>query len=109
MIGRPIPTTVVEKVDPFTPSYGEVPGTMAYEQRQADAEPDVVMGQDPPAEKTTSEKGASDALPVPITKVTRVDSSPRHGDVPGTEAHEKRKGDAAPDVVEEQDDVPGTR
>lgn len=40
---HPIPTTVVEKVDPDVPNYGDVPGTAGYDTRQADAEPDVIM------------------------------------------------------------------
>lgn len=40
--GTPIPKTVVEKVDD-EPSHGDVPGTEAYEQRQADAVPDIVL------------------------------------------------------------------
>jgi len=46
-------------------------------------------------------------LPIPITKVEKVDSEPSHGEVPGTEAFEIRKGDAEPDIVEEVGDVPG--
>ncbi len=38
---QPIPTTVVSKVD-AEPSYGEVPGTDAYDMRKEDAEPDVI-------------------------------------------------------------------
>ena len=41
--GKPVPTTVVEKVDPDNPSHGEVPGTHAYELRQADTAPDKVV------------------------------------------------------------------
>lgn len=37
-----VPKMVVEKVDE-EPSHGEVPGTAAYEMRQADAQPDVVI------------------------------------------------------------------
>jgi len=48
-------------------------------------------------------------LPIPITKVEKVDSEPSHGEVPGTEAYELRKGDAEPDIVEEIGDAPGTR
>lgn len=39
--GSPIPKTVVEKVD-NKPSYGEVDGTLAKEQRMADAAPDEI-------------------------------------------------------------------
>ena len=38
-----VPKTVVEKVDPAHPSHGEVPGTEAFAQRQADAAPDEVL------------------------------------------------------------------
>ena len=38
---RPIPITKVEKVD-SKPSFGEVPGTKAFELRKEDAEPDIV-------------------------------------------------------------------
>ena len=41
--GTEIPKTVVEKLDPDTPSYGDVPGTHAFELRAADAVPDVVV------------------------------------------------------------------
>lgn len=41
--GTPIPKTVVEKVEPDKPSYGEVEGTAAKEMRMADAEPDEVV------------------------------------------------------------------
>jgi hypothetical protein len=51
--GTPIPKTVVEKVDPDTPAYGDVPGTHAYEVRAADALPDVIVkAPEPPQKKT---------------------------------------------------------
>jgi hypothetical protein len=34
---------IVEKIDPDEPSYGDVPGTEAYEKRRADAVPDAVI------------------------------------------------------------------
>ncbi|GME23255.1 hypothetical protein GTA08_BOTSDO09954 [Neofusicoccum parvum] len=40
--GTPIPKTVVERVDD-KPSYGEIPGTEAYEHHRADAVPDVIL------------------------------------------------------------------
>jgi len=50
--GTPIPKMVVEKVDPDTPAYGEVPGTHAYEVRAADAVPDVIIkAPQPPGRK----------------------------------------------------------
>jgi hypothetical protein len=117
--GRPIPTTVVEKVDPSTPSHGEVPGTDAHETRKADAVPDLVL--------KIPESGAESGIvsrsrspsptastpgdhPIPITKLSRVDTLPSHGKVPTTRAFDKRRDDAEPDIVEKSPDVesPGT-
>ncbi|KAI1619878.1 hypothetical protein EDD37DRAFT_613581 [Exophiala viscosa] len=104
--GTLIPRTVVEKVDPESPSYGEVPGTTAYLQRQADATPDVILKTPEPGrgrlhtEDDLEEGSAAPSIPIPETVVTRVDSEPAHGEVPGTEAHKMRALDAAPDIVE---------
>ena len=49
--GTQIPKTVVEKIDPDVPSFGDVPGTLAHELRAADAEPDVVLKVPQPPEK----------------------------------------------------------
>jgi hypothetical protein len=108
--GQPIPTTVVEKIDPETPSHGDIPGTTAHEKRVADAVPDLVVrsGSRSRSSTTRSRAGSTPGdLPIPITKVERVDSSPSHGEVPGTKAYELRKEDAKPDVVEEVGDAPG--
>jgi hypothetical protein len=111
--GQPIPITVVERVDD-SPSYGEVPATEAYEKRQADAVPDLVVKTGDRSRSTsTSTRSRAEStpgdLPIPITKVEKVDSKPSHGEVPGTEAYEMRKGDAQPDVVEEVGDAPGEK
>lgn len=100
-----MPRTVVEKVDPEFPSYGEVPGTSAYLQRQMDAAPDVIVKVPDPekrrshTDKATNKEGHSQPIPIPETIITRVDTEPAHGDDPGTEAHEDRAADALPDVV----------
>lgn len=52
--GTPIPKTVVEKIDPDEPSYGDVPGTEAHQQRLADAEPDVVIKAPQEAQRSNS-------------------------------------------------------
>lgn len=39
----PIPTIIATKIDPDVPGYGDVPGTDAYEQRRADAQPDEIV------------------------------------------------------------------
>jgi hypothetical protein len=111
--GQPIPITVVERVDDSA-SYGEVPATEAYEKRQADAVPDLVVRTGDRSRSTsTSTRSRAEStpgdLPIPITKVEKVDSKPSHGEVPGTEAYEMRKGDAQPDVVEEVGDAPGEK
>ncbi|KAL6252513.1 hypothetical protein RBB50_000232 [Rhinocladiella similis] len=111
--GTLIPRTVVEKVDPESPSYGEVPGTAAYQQRQMDAAPDIVLKTpDPtkrrPVEDVADREGPSSNVPVPETIVFRVDSEPAHGEVPGTEAYKKRALDAAPDIVEKKSDEAGS-
>lgn len=107
--GIPIPKTVVQKVDPTSPSHGEVPGTTAHSIRQADAVPDVIMRASDSTHEAalaanTHEK--SNDTPVPKTLLTRIDSEPSHGQVPGTKAYDLRKGDAIPDVVV-KGDVPG--
>lgn len=108
--GTPIPKTVVEKVDPTSPSHGDVPGTAAHNMRQADAVPDVVLQS--PRSKTSFESnspasGISPEIPVPKTIVTKLDEQPAHGEVPGTEAYNMRMEDAAPDVLETRGDPPG--
>ena len=108
--GQPIPMTMVEKVDPSSPSHGEVPGTDPYDKRAADAVPDLVLrsGGHDRSSITRSRAGSTPGdLPIPITKVEKVDSSPSHGEVPGTTAFDMRKGDAEPDIVEEIGDTPG--
>jgi hypothetical protein len=49
--GSPIPKTVVEKIDPDQPGYGDVPGTEAHQLRLADAQPDVIIKAPQPAQR----------------------------------------------------------
>jgi hypothetical protein len=109
--GQPIPMTVVEKIDPEVPAYGDVPGTEAHEKRLADAVPDLVVRSGSRSRASTiTRSGAGSTpgdLPIPITKVERVDSTPSHGELPGTKAYELRKEDAKPDLVEEVGDATG--
>ena len=105
--GTPIPRTVVEKVDPSSPSHGEIPGTTAHALRRADAVPDAIItpsNSGKPFEESLDDEPLKS--PVPKTVVTRVDSLPSYGEVPGTEAYEKRTLDAQPDAVEKKADVP---
>ena len=77
----PVPLTVVEKVDPASPSHGEVPGTAAYEQRQADAAPDVVLKASdsyttPQSFSPSQSAQAANPGSIPETIITRADSIP---------------------------------
>ena len=106
----PIPKMVVEKVDPTSPSHGDVPGTAAHAKRQADAVPDVILQASEHHEAPVVEdRGGSISAetPIPTTVITKVDSNPSHGEIPGTDAFDMRKGDAKPDVVEKKGDVSG--
>lgn len=109
--GTPVPKTVVQKVDPTSPSHGDVPGTKAHLKRQADAVPDFVRpipsGDDAPIDSNDHGASVSPEAPVPTTIITKVDSEPSHGEVPGTEAFDMRKEDAKPDIVEKKGDVAG--
>jgi len=110
--GSLIPRTVVEKIDPESPSYGEVPKTSGYLQRKMDAVPDVILKTPEPgrrsnysSEESEGRPRANSDIPVPETIITRVDSIPAHGEVPGTEAAKKRKLDASPNIVETKGDI----
>jgi hypothetical protein len=102
----PVPVTRVERVDD-EPSYGEVPGTEAYSKRAQDAVPDEVeIVPDGQRSRSASRLSAADrpftpgGSPIPKTVVEKVDpDEPAYGEVPGTEAYEKRAQDAVPDVV----------
>jgi hypothetical protein len=110
--GSLIPRTVVQKVEPESLSYGEEPGTPAYIQRQMDAAPDVILKTPDPSklrgfanedDDNDNEDRPKPNIPIPETVITRVDSEPAHGEVPGTDAYKKRRLDAAPDIVERSD------
>lgn len=123
--GAVTPIVRVEKVDD-EPRHGEVPGTEAFHMREADAVPDEVeiigKSKETEAKSTahsvlaavadggsrTRSRSTPGDLPIPITKVEKVNSEPSHGEIPGTEAYELRKGDAEPDIVEEIGDAPGS-
>jgi len=110
--GAPIPITVVETVDPVTSNFTPLPGTGPPEKHVADAVPDVIL------QAPENNRGSSNASgpqpesetvdqPIPTTVVTKVDTEPSYGEVPGTDAYDMRKEDAEPDVIEEKGDVPG--
>ncbi len=107
--GTPVPQTVVEKVDPKSLSRGDVPGTLSYSKRRADAVPDVIRPIGDHETIDSEDQGAmtSPETPVPTTVITKVDSLPSYGEVPGTKAFEMRKGDTKPDLVEKKRDTSG--
>lgn len=104
----PIPMTRVEKVDPSSPSHGEIPGTPAHAKRRADAVPDVIVKAPEPGSPSFMEEVPKEPShqEIPKTVITRVDSEPSHGEVPGTEAYNLRARDAEPDILEKKEDVP---
>jgi hypothetical protein len=110
--GTPIPLTLVEKVDPSSPSYGDVPGTHAYEMRKVDAVPDLVLKVPEPGRKSPSieflpRENSPNLSPVPETRLSRVDSLPRQDLPTSPHAHRRRPSDALPDTTETVQDAPG--
>lgn len=107
----PVPRTRVERVDDSA-QHGEVPGTPAYGQREQDAVPDEieVVPEGAPS-RDRSSAGLQDRpltpgeSPIPRTMVEKIDPESRsYGEVPGTEAFEKRQADAVPDLVKKAED-----
>jgi hypothetical protein len=108
--GRLIHTNIVEKVEPSSLAHGEISGILAHDQRTTDAAPNMVVELDHSSPQFNQHSGVASTpgnLPIPITKIEKVDSAPSHGEVPGTKAFEMRKEDAEPDIVEEVGDSPG--
>ncbi|PTB46879.1 uncharacterized protein TrAFT101_003682 [Trichoderma asperellum] len=94
-VSSPVPKTRVELVD-NEPSYGEVPGTEAYEKREQDAEPDEIA--------VVPENASESPPPTPLEPadipVTMVEESV--GEYPGQDTPqelEKHKADATPDII----------
>lgn len=103
----PVPTTRVEKVD-NEPSYGEVPGTEAYEKREGDADPDEIAvipdrdGANTPQNEERGERNDDETPEVENAEipVTVLEEAPGDGPSPRSEeAESKRSADAAPDIV----------
>ena len=106
-----VPRTVVEKVDPSEPAYGDVPGTEAYAKRIADAAPDIVVKASESGRKSieidSESRSSRPNIPIPATVITRVDSLPAHGEVEGTDAFGIRQNDAEPDQAQLKRDIAG--
>jgi hypothetical protein len=101
----PIPRTRVEKVDD-EPSYGEVPGTEAYDKRTKDASPDeIAIVQDEQSPPTPTSAGQTVAPGSPTIPKTVVDETV---DVPGSSTHKPyhehlHQADAIPDFIRKPD------
>lgn len=110
--GHPIPITVVERVDASSATSDGFSGSSSHHVHKLDAEPDVVIDSSearsisPESLRSRAASNAGD-IPAPLTKVEKVNSVPSHGEVPGTDTHKMRKGDAGPDMVEEVGDILG--
>ncbi|EGC45967.1 conserved hypothetical protein [Histoplasma capsulatum var. duboisii H88] len=108
----PAPRTVVEKIDPTSPSYGEEPGTLAYESHKVDSAPDVILKiqEQTPQTCITSQNrrrdSGSEGSPVPETVLSRVESPPENNSRRLFNAHRRRPSDALPDVIQTIPDVP---
>lgn len=98
----PVPRTRVEKVDD-EPSYGEVPGTEAYQKRTRDAEPDeIAIIQDKKPEYVSPDRPVTPGgHPIPKTVVEEA------ADEPGSSSHRHRESlheaDASPDIIRKPD------
>ncbi|KAI1177575.1 hypothetical protein F4777DRAFT_541491 [Nemania sp. FL0916] len=97
----PIPRTRVEKVDD-QPSYGEVPGTEAYEKRTEDASPDeIAIVQDDETAPSSDQANASERPRIPKTVVDETDDLP--GSFSQSSSENLHQADAAPDVIRKPD------
>lgn len=110
--GTAVPRTVVEKIDPDSPSHGDIPGTDAYQMRLADATPDVILKNPDPSKGSRyhddfKHRRTPSGQLIPETIVTRVDDEPAYGEIEGTRAKEMRSQDAEPDVLEIKGDIAG--
>lgn len=99
----PIPITRVERLDD-EPAYGEVPGTAAYNVRTQDAVPDeveIISRSRSASRADLGDRPSNTHSPkVPLIVATKIDpDEPSFGEVPGTDAYDKRRADAVPDVI----------
>lgn len=103
----PIPITRVERVD-HEASYGEVPGTAAYEMRTEDARPDEVTFIDEEQKPDTPVSAAPvspGGQPIPKTVLEEVPASPVLGSISRTNSHKRHASDAQPDIVLQVEDT----
>ncbi|KAK7951517.1 uncharacterized protein PG986_007245 [Apiospora aurea] len=97
----PVPKTRVEKVDD-EPSYGEVPGTEAYDKRTGDAAPDeIAVIPDPGTDSSAKDTTAPESQPVPKTVVDETADAP--GSTTQNYHEDLHAADATPDYVRKAD------
>ncbi|KAK8089148.1 hypothetical protein PG997_004109 [Apiospora hydei] len=97
----PVPKTRVEKVDD-EPSYGEVPGTEAYDKRTGDAAPDeIAVIPDPGTDSSAKDTAAPESQPVPKTVVDETADAP--GSTTQNYHEDLHAADATPDYVRKAD------
>lgn len=105
----PIPKTVVQKVDPTSPSHGEVPGTAAYSIRKTDAMPDVIVQVTDPEitlpPEAQSENG-SPSVPVPEIGIAKLGTLSSRKETVGEGGSNIRGGDGDPHSEEENSEMP---
>jgi len=103
-----IPTVVLEKTPDDYQAYGSIPGTSAYDKRMADSIPDEIHVRDadlpessPARSRSASTVRREQAAVAEIPKLVleKVDNELSYGEVPGTQAYNKRKADASPDAI----------
>lgn len=105
----PIPKTVVQKVDPTSPSHGEVPGTAAYSIRKTDARPDVIVQVTDPEITLPSDaqsENSSPSGPVPETGIARLGTVSSGKEAVGEGGSNMRGGGRDLDSEEENSEMP---
>lgn len=103
--GSPIPKTVVQKLDPTSPSHGEVPGTTAYSIRAADAAPDVITKISDLEEETVTKEIPLKPNDTPVPKIVqpKAESEWSHEEVLALKPYESSKEDTTANAVKQGD------
>jgi hypothetical protein len=79
------------------PAHDDVPG--AHAQRSAEHDDAASLPDEGDSIAAPARDQPSPTQPTPPTGIEKVDTSPSHGEVPGTLAYELRAEDAVPDIV----------
>lgn len=99
-----IPKLVVDKTEDDHPVHGSIPGTAAYNNREADAEPDETHEhRDSHTTSGVPQSLEESDIPMVILEKTPDDFQP-YGSIPGTSAYDKRAADSVPDEIHVRDE-----